>query len=125
VLRERSQLTREIDFLHSKLIRLIESDRCFVCGSRDAPTCGHLFGRGRRNTRWDIEPAGNCHVQCANCNAYHSDVGMGPYIEVFIKANGADAFDALRLRANTSHHYFDHELRELRDRFAYELKARQ
>jgi hypothetical protein len=92
---------------------MLEGDACFVCGNTDSPQCGHLFGRSRQSTRWDIEPNGNCHIQCHLCNQETSDVSDKAYRDAYVSRFGQEALDALELRANTQCHRLPHELMAL------------
>ena len=94
-----------LDDLTSKIIRRLERV-CFTCGvsaerTREGYlTCGHLFERRHRATRWDIGPIGNNHSQCSNCNADH-EPHPEIYRNVFIKRFGQPAYDDLNSRAHS------------------------
>jgi hypothetical protein len=96
----RQQLIKSCDCIHSRYIRYRDG-MCVTCGTTWGLTCSHLFGRARLGTRWDVAPDGNCHAQCAKCNQDHSDVGTAVYVKWYVERFGEDAFDRLRLRANT------------------------
>jgi len=97
----RQKLIKSCDSVHSRYIRYRDG-RCVTCGTTQALTCSHLFGRARLNTRWDTEPDGNCHAQCAMCNQQHSDTGTAAYVGWYVDKFGEAAFERLRRRANTA-----------------------
>lgn len=126
------QLIKDLDVLTSKIVRLRDDDRCVLFGIND--NClgserlqnGHIFGRRSHGARWDTEPDGNCHAQCANCNKKHN-VHQWVYYRWYIDKFGQEAFDDLYRRWAKGHKYTRLELQNLVPEFESklnELRAR-
>lgn len=94
---DRKAVIRELD----KLVRLVlwkREGRCYVCGGLPSDVA-HIFGRARLSTRFNVEPAGNCHLLCRKCHDDHHN-GGDAYVKTFVRLNGAKALDELRRVAN-------------------------
>jgi len=74
---------------------LRDEHRCYVCG-RDGTDIAHLFVRNKLATRWDRR---NCHLLCRNCHS-RSHQCDDVYTEAFIRKEGQEAYDKLRLASN-------------------------
>lgn len=115
----RQALEKEIEKLHPIYIRQRDGNRCVVCGSTSQPTCGHIFSRRSRATRWDIDPnGGNTFCQCWSCNFRHGGYGGGPrkswpYFRWYINKFGIDKLNELEARSNTVKKHTLDELEEL------------
>ena len=114
----RKALEKEIEKLHPIYIRQRDGHKCVVCGSAQKPTCGHIFSRRSRATRWDISEDGNCHCQCWPCNFRHGGYGGGPrrswpYFRWYINKFGIERLDSLEARSNTVKQHTLDELEEL------------
>ena len=122
-LKERSQIQKEIDIVHSKIIHA-RGDRCVTCGSTESLQCSHFFSKGSTSisVRWDLHPAGNCHLQCATCHFEHDHQSRSKYERWFIEEHGQAAFNELRRRANGQRHLFDHELLDMLAGFTAEYE---
>jgi hypothetical protein len=92
------QLVKDIDSVHSKLIRYGALE-CITCGEKDysKATCSHLFKREGYSTRWDITPDGNCHMQCMLCNQKHEE-DPTTFTNWYISHHSREKYDALRQR---------------------------
>jgi len=114
-LTDRARLKKKLDTIHSKLIRSIEKS-CVVCGSQEMLQCGHLFTRAALSTRWDIEPDGNCHSQCASCN-YRHEHDSYPYNNWYIEEFSKDKWDELHRRHKACRKFTLLEMEEMCQEF--------
>jgi len=93
---------REIKKL-DKLIRekaLEHSNRCEKCGKRGVLHCHHIFGRRRRNTRWDKN---NICVLCPTCHVFGLDSAhQAPllFVKWIKKKRGVKWYNKLMRKAN-------------------------
>jgi hypothetical protein len=87
-------MNKRLDDLLRKAVLKNES-RCYVCG-RDGTDVAHLFVRNKLATRWDRR---NCHLLCRACHAL-SHQCEDVYTKAFIRREGQEAYDALRLASN-------------------------
>jgi hypothetical protein len=94
----RKGLIKKLDGLVTKIL-LLQDKKCVICGSDKQLGTGHIFSRTHLETRWDIEPKGNCHIQCWSCNFRHVR-NTYPYNNWFIKKHGEKEFDNLYQRWN-------------------------
>jgi hypothetical protein len=85
---------------------------CVTCPAVTNLTCGHLFTRTWRPTRWDIESNGNNHVQCAACNFHHEEDSR-PLRNYYIRQFGKRAYEALEQRSYSNIKMGYNELFEL------------
>lgn len=67
----RRWLKARLDQLTAQIVKVRDGHRCVICGSAFMIDCGHIYTRGHLPTRWDIQPNGNCHAQCRDCNTRH------------------------------------------------------
>jgi hypothetical protein len=90
----KSRSIHRLDCLLRKAV-LNDEQRCYVCG-REGHDVAHLFVRNKLRTRWDRR---NCHLLCRACHAL-SHQCEDVYTEAFIRREGQEAYDALRLASN-------------------------
>lgn len=90
-------LEARLDELVSQIVRL-RGAGCVTCPARTNLTCSHLFSRYFRPTRFDIEPGGNCLVQCFSCNEAHNN-NKKPLTDYYIRRFGKPAYEVLERRA--------------------------
>lgn len=70
---ERQALIHDLDFVFSRIVRMMAADKegyceCYTCGNRkhwSLQQCGHFIKRGNTIVRWDFR---NSRVQDKNCN---------------------------------------------------------
>jgi hypothetical protein len=86
---------KRLDALLRKVVIQRDNGRCYVCGKQGTDVA-HLFVRNKLATRWDLR---NCHLLCRVCHTedHHGD---GCYRDTFIRKEGVEALDALRLESN-------------------------
>lgn len=90
---------KELDDLCRRIVIDREGGRCYVCGLMGSDLA-HIFGRTKLATRFDTHTEGNCHILCRQCHSEsHNDSPI--YEEMYVRKNGEEALDALRLRSNT------------------------
>ena len=92
------------DVAFSRYIRLRDGE-CLRCHRRGDGKDGiiglqasHYFGRGRENTRFDVE---NVDSLCFGCHRQWGSDNREDYRNFKIKQLGQDAFDNLCIRAET------------------------
>lgn len=88
------------DALFSDLIRWRDNWSCKRCHAQILPPtsrmqCAHIFSRGKKSTRWDLE---NAIALCVGC---HIDLDKNPdeKYDLYIKMYGQDKFDKLKMRS--------------------------
>jgi len=109
----RKRLVKKLDNIFSLYIRARDKDKCFTCGTKQNPTCGHLITRSKYSVRWDEK---NAFCQCASCNLHH-EYNSHIFTSAYIKKFGAPAYMALVRLANKSHKFLDSELEALYQHF--------
>lgn len=80
---ERQKARDYADKWFSKYIREKSANICFVCGTMENPTCGHLITRSHLSTRWDVK---NAECQCKGCNLkheYNPEIFTNRYIDQY------------------------------------------
>lgn len=117
----RAKLVKTLDTLTSQIVRLRDG-QCVLCHSTERLQCGHIFGRRSHGARWDIEPDGNCHGQCAGCNQRHNH-DPWRYYNWFLDWHGRQAFDEMYKRWSAGRKYSRLELISLVAE--YEIKLSQ
>lgn len=90
-------LEDKLDDLTSQIVRM-RGRGCVTCPAVTRLTCGHIFTRTWRSTRWDIAPDGNCHVQCERCNNAHEGDPV-PFKNYYALHFGQRALEELERRA--------------------------
>lgn len=96
--------TDKADTAFSQVIRLRDK-MCLRCkspvklndkGMPVSHTNSHYFGRGKENTRFDLE---NCDTLCMGCHQYWGSDNREDYREFKIRQLGEEGFKKLRIRA--------------------------
>jgi hypothetical protein len=119
-------LIKDLDALTSKIVRLRDGGRCVLfginanCLGSERLQNGHIFGRRSHGARWDTQPDGNCHAQCANCNKKHN-AHQWIYYRWYIDKFGQEAFDELYRRWAKGRRYTRLELQNLVPEFESKL----
>lgn len=90
------KLEKQLDTIVSKLV-IARDKKCVQCGSTEKLTCGHLFSRRHKSTRWDLI---NCNCQCWPCNFGHG-LDTSKYTRWFLDHYGVDIWNALEDRYRT------------------------
>ena len=96
---------RATDTLFSRIVRSRDNWTCQRCGRKYDPNCGaalqcsHYYGRGRENTRFDLE---NCDALCYGCHRLwgHGDL-RDDYTAFKKRQLGEIGFRNLTIRANS------------------------
>ena len=119
----RRSISKLLDIYHAKFVRS-QGDACVTCGMtrRASFTCSHIFPRFHPATRWDSHPGGNCVIQCWKCNQRHEEDPTALY-GWYTKTYGAEAFSAMRLRANIGKKPGIFEEEDMLRRFGYTKTA--
>lgn len=118
--------TKKLDKVFSAYIRLRDvmpngCFRCISCGQIKTfkqGDCGHYYSRRHMATRWDPN---NAHMECTCCNRVSSDHLIG-YRKNLILKIGLEKVDSLDVKANSSKHWLDSELKEMIDYYTNEVK---
>lgn len=110
-------LTKKLDVIFSKYIRLMSRDRygmvkCYTCDYREEPKklqAGHWIPRQHKVTRW--EPW-NVHPQCYACNM-HFGGRPQEYRERLVDEYGEEEVEEMALRRHEVRQFSRDELKEL------------
>lgn len=101
---------RSTDTLFSKIVRTRDGWKCQRCGNQFTPPtsglhCSHYFGRGRENTRFDLD---NCIALCYGCHRLwgHGDL-RDEYTAYMKRKLGEVGFQNLQIRSNLYKHRDD------------------
>ena len=105
----RKSMVRRLDAAFSLLIRARDGHKCVLCGSRESPTCGHVFSRVAYGTRWDDR---NAFCQCAGCNMRH-EFNPYPFFRYATSVHGQAVMDELQLKWNKPSHITNGEMHQL------------
>jgi hypothetical protein len=106
---DRKRLTMKLDRVFGDHIKESKGRVCVLCGKKRHIQAGHLFSRVSHSTRWDEI---NVWPQCRGCN-YKHEFRPEHFHSWFIHSFGLEAWDTLRLRANTPRKFTLDELRDL------------
>lgn len=121
-----SRLTRKLDDVFSRFIRLRDADKdglcvCCTCGQRkpwEEMHAGHFVGREAKNTRWEEK---NVHAQCPDCNTYHE--GRKPEYTLFLQRKyGAEIVEQLVMAGTIARHFKPIELEALIEYYRQRLE---
>lgn len=110
-LMSRKRAITVLDSLTSQIVRLRDG-ACVLCSTVERLQCGHIFGRRSHAARWDIQPDGNCHTQCAGCNQRHN-YDPNRYFSWYQRRFSVDQFNAIYTRWAKGHKFSTPELRAM------------
>lgn len=104
------EFEKRLDKTVSQIVRTNEP-YCVLCKESDPQklTCGHLFKRRHRATRWDVHLEGNLHTLCKSCNR-RDNWKHFLYVTWYRHRFGDEAFEELRERAHSRRKLYAHEL---------------
>ncbi len=119
-------LVKKLDKVFSAYIRLRDvmpngCFRCISCGQIkriEQGDCGHFFSRVHMATRWDAD---NAHLECRGCNRCSAD-HLIKYRKNLIAKIGLDRINRLEMKADSTKHWMDFELKKLIDYYTKEVK---
>lgn len=95
-------LTKKIDKLWAKIIKIRANHECEYCGRKDTLNSHHVFGRRKMSTRWSFDN-GVClcaghHVFSTEFSAHQTPLTFDKWI---IEKRGKEWYDNLILLSNT------------------------
>ena len=54
IAKQRKRLEKKLDTLWSEVVKLQAHNKCELCGADSTLNSHHIFSRGRKNTRWNL-----------------------------------------------------------------------
>lgn len=124
--RVKPNLGKKLDRIFSLYIRLRDVMpsgyvRCISCGQIkkfEDVDCGHFHSRRHMATRYNED---NCHAECKYCNRFSAD-HLIAYQRNLIQKIGQQRFDVLNMKAHSTCHYLDCELKQMITHYTGEVK---
>lgn len=113
----RKKIIVELDKYFSLIVRKI--GKCFICGSTENLTCGHLITRVNYSTRWDFE---NAECLCLKCN-YKHEFHPEIFIELYIEKYGFEKYKNIIAKSKQIKKFQNFELIELLEKFKKYIRA--
>jgi predicted restriction endonuclease len=86
---------KELDKLWSNKVKEKFDNKCFICG-KGSPHAHHIFSRGYKSTRWDIE---NGVALCYYHHFYFAHQKFEEFRDVIIDLIGEEKYDELKLKS--------------------------
>jgi len=105
---EKNKLTDKI-LSEIKKIKLLEYNKCVLCGSKHNLELGHVFTRSYKSTIFEMD---NNFIQCKTCNNYH-EIDPNIYYNWVKLEIGNKRFEELQSKTRTLKKWKVYELEEL------------
>lgn len=123
---EKQKLTRKLDEVFSKYIRLRDMMpgrvfRCISCGRVlpiEQADCGHYINRKNMSTRFSER---NCNAQCRSCNRF-DEGNMSGYRIGLVKKRGEAVVLLLEAMKNETRKFTEWELKVMIEHYQREVK---
>ena len=116
------KVEKDLDDAWSKLVKLRAGNCCEYCGNTKSLNSHHIFSRGKKSTRWDVNN-GICL-----CVAHHIGSGFSahktplPFARWLIEKRGESWYDLLNYRSNQTYKAHDFEKEILLNELRKEIK---
>ena len=124
--KSKQNLVKKLDRVFALYIRLRDVMpngyvRCISCGQIkkfEDVDCGHFHSRTHMATRFNED---NCHAECKYCNRFSAD-HLIAYQRNLIQKIGQQKFDVLNVKAHSTCHFLNSELKEMIEHYITEVR---
>lgn len=124
--KSKQNLVKKLDRVFALYIRLRDVMpngyvRCISCGQIkkfEDVDCGHFHSRTHMATRFNED---NCHAECKYCNRFSAD-HLIAYQRNLIQKIGQQKFDVLNVKAHSTCHFLNSELKEMIEHYRTEVR---